>query len=250
MRTRSVHRLPSALVLVLASLACAAGGGSPRSLVAGGARDGADRVAVAPVNLSVGHAPELVVAEEIVHEALIDYLLGRRLTVGIVHRGDAERAWQEAVRTSEGETDSPEWLEGAASSFARTLRSQSDFAFDYVLLPSVVYRKARVHGRIASWDGVRRRVTTRRARGASQEHYFEDWEGKFTGLSLHVSVYEPDGRQVYEGWGGLDLTHDPLVVGASMAAHPIPQAEILGDPDHVREGVERALRPYVGPGWR
>ena len=43
------------------------------------------------------------------------------------------------------------------------------------------------------------------------------WEGEIEGLSLQVVVYEPDGRQVFQGWGGLDLTHDPVLVGASVA---------------------------------
>ena len=126
----------------------------------------------------------------------------------------------------------------------------SDFGLDYVLLPSVVYREARVRGRIASWDGVRRRVTPRRARGASESHYFHEWGGGMSGLSLHVRVYEPDGRRVHEGWGGLDLTHDPVRVGNTMAAWNVPHANPLDDPEHVRQGLELALGAYLAAAGR
>lgn len=237
--------LLSVPLLALLALACASAGGAPRT---GG--DDFARVALAPLNLGVGHADDLAEAEETVEQELVRFLRERGAHVGIVHAGDAQRAWLAAASTQEGEADPARRLDATAAAFVLALRQESDFEFDYVLLPSVVYRDARIFGRIASWDGVRRRVKSRRASGASQDHYFREWEGEITGLSLHVWVYEPDGERVYQGWGGLDLTHDPVAVGAAMAARPIPQANILANPEHVREGVGLALRPYVGDARR
>lgn len=234
---------PLLLSVALGAVSCA-GAGDPSAAPAG---DSSARVAIAPLNLGRDTGLELEDAEQVVADELARFFQERGARVGVVHRGDAERAWR-AVHGAIEETDrdaEDDGLDRVAAAFTIALRQHSDFAFDYVLIPSLVLRDARVFGRIASWDGVRRRVRPRRASGATQAHYFREWEGEITGLSLHVLVYEPDGRRVYEGWGGLDLTHDPVVIGNSMSPRPMPQAEVLANAGYVREGVELALRPYL-----
>ena len=80
-----VHALPRALPLVLAALACAAGGVST-----GSGDGGLERVAVAPLNLTLGHVPHLAEAEGVVERELIRFLQERNIHVGLVHQGDAE----------------------------------------------------------------------------------------------------------------------------------------------------------------
>jgi hypothetical protein len=229
------------LSVALGSVSCARAPGPS----AAGTGNGSPRVAIAPLNLAQDAGPELEDAEKVVAEELARFFQERGARVGVVHRGDAERAWRAVQGATEDAGSEGDGLDIAAAAFTLALRQHSDFAFDYVLIPSLVLRDARVFGRIASWDGVRRRVRPRRASGATQAHYFREWEGEISGLSLHVLVYEPDGRRVYEGWGGLDLTHDPVVVGNSMSPRPMPQAEALANAGYVREGVELALRPYL-----
>jgi hypothetical protein len=169
----------------------------------------------------------------------------------VVQRDDALRAWSDAVRLLEDRIADPsERLEAAAAVFTHVLRDQGTFEFDSLVFPSLVFRDARVRGRIAHWDGVRRRLHVRTARGVSPYPFFRSWEGEIEGLSLQVAVYEPDGRQIFQGWGGLDLTHDPVVVGASIAPTMLPQVRILENVEHVREGVARALGPYMADAGR
>jgi hypothetical protein len=37
-----------------------------------------------------------------------------------------------------------------------------------------------------------------------------EWRGRITGLSLHALVFTPEGRGVFQGFGGLDLVHDAV----------------------------------------
>jgi hypothetical protein len=213
--------------------------------------EGGLRVAIAPLNLATPVAPGLEDAEGRVGDELIRYLQGRGAHVGIVHRDDALRTWDQALRLlGDRITDPEERLASVAAVFTLALREQGTFEFDLLVFPSLVFRDARVRGRTASWDGVRRRLRVRASRDASSLPFFRDWDGEISGLSLQVEVYEPDGRHVFEGFGGLDLTHDPVLVGSAVAPRMLPQAEILENPEHVREGVARALGPYVSTAGR
>jgi hypothetical protein len=204
-------------------------------------------VALAPLNLGLTSPLDLEGAERVVEAELLRSLAGRGLRVGLLHPEDAERAWRASLPAEETGAPPVERLDRMAAAFALRLGRDSDFEFDYLMLPSLAFREAQVRGRIARWDGVRRRVQPRRARGASQAHYFREWEGHISGLSLHVRVYDRDGRRVHVGWGGLDLTHDPVVVGSAMSGGAIPQSELLGNVEHVREGVAHALEGFPAP---
>ena len=67
--------------------------------------------------------------------------------------------------------------------------------------------------------------------------------GKVAAVSLHVVILGPDGAQVQEGLGGLDVLQearrdDDADGGLRFAL----RAEPFADPDAVREGVVRAFR--------
>ena len=67
---------------------------------------------------------------------------------------------------------------------------------------------------------------------------------RITGLSLHALVYTPDGRRVFQGWGGLDLVHVATTRPAGGGDHEpylVPQRDLLGDAAHLQEGVAEAF---------
>ena len=70
---------------------------------------------------------------------------------------DARGLWRDSMLAIQGSGSGAPDLEAAAGVLVRALSEHADF--DLLLMPSLVYRKARVTGRHAHWDGVRRRVT-------------------------------------------------------------------------------------------
>ena len=221
------------------------------------------RVVVAPMNLPIQLAPDLEDAVEPVTQELIGYLQARGARVSVVYGPDAWELWRSSAEAlQKGREEEPD-LAAVASVFSRALGTES--RFDLLVLPSLVFRDAQVTGRYAQWDGVRRRVRFRIRSGAPLARapsiadpvassdrsgaipVAPDYRGQITGLSLHALVFTPDGRGVFQGFGGLDLVHDTVqrregsVDGSFLRLHP----KLLENPEHVREGIALALDPYL-----
>jgi hypothetical protein len=206
-----------------------------------GSAAGSLRVVVAPLNLALRLAPDLEDAVEPVAEEIIRYLQSHGAKVAVIWPPDAWSLWRDsmaAIQRSEGLTLD---LETAARVFVRALTEHADF--DLLVMPSLVYREARVLGRSARWDGVLRKISvgTRTPTGASV--VAAEWRGRITALSLHAPVFTPDGRRVFQGWGGLDLVHDAVLdrEGNPGRSFLRLQRQLLENAEHVREGVALAL---------
>ena len=111
-----------------------------------------------------------------------------------------------------------------------------------LVVPSLVYREARFEGGSVRWDGVRRRISRRGSAQAPDT----DWAfaGTITGVSLHLLVFDAQGSELGQGWGGLDLAHEFALDGTRDTL--VPLAQPLSNPKFVREGTERALDAILG----
>ena len=149
--------LAVAAAILLTSAGCKSP--QPRVVEAGPSGVGTVRVVVAPMNLPVQLSPDLEDAVEPVTQELIRYLQARDGRVSVIFGPDAWALWRasdEALR--QGREEAPD-VAVVASVFARSLAKESDF--DLLVIPSLVFRDARVTGRFAQWDGVRRRIRFR-----------------------------------------------------------------------------------------
>ena len=234
-------------VAVLA--ACTTPGAPPEALT------GADRLVVAPLNLAVKLPVELEDGVQPVRDEIIAYLKQRDARVAVIWPSDAWELWKQSMLASAGAKGGTSRLEQAVGMFVEELARNAEFgAF---MLPTLVYREARVWGDTARWDGVRRRLPLRtrsiaNSRLPTLEPSLEDGEShvrgaKVPGVSLHVLVFAPDGRRVFEGWGGLDLAHAVMVTGSVDTGHGnvVPGLNPFRNPAHLREGIALALDTYV-----
>ena len=209
------------------------------------------------MNLTVALPPELEDAVPIVESALIAELLKRGVRVATVWPPDARALWAVSVARVPHTGKPSRDLRAASGVFTELLRESAQF--DLLLFPSLVLREARVSGRNAQWDGVRRRIEVRTpepdgtARSAPDTPLFEstgvagspEWTGKISGLSLHLLAYRTDRAKPLERWAGLDLVHDAVPVrelGDSRSQLELrPQANLLDDSENLREGIDLAL---------
>ena len=258
----------ASLAVVAAIALLAAGCSSPqprRPLEFGRGAPGALKVVVAPLNLPVQLAPDLEDAVDPVSSEVIRYLQSHGARVAVVYAPDAWALWRDSAAAMESVLKAPPKLAEVASAFSRALAEHAKF--DLLVLPSLVYRDARVMGRYALWDGVRRRIrfrsrtgvplgraqpipdpidsTDRSAAGA----VVTQWRGRITGLSLHTLVFTSEGRGVFQGFGGLDLVHDAVQTREGSPEKPVLQlhSSLLENSLHVREGIALALDPYLVP---
>lgn len=238
---RSVHRTSALGLLAALVLSIPACGGLRHGTLRWQAEAGAadsERVVVAPLNLALELPLNLDEAMEPVEDEIVRYLQSRGARVAVIWPPDAQWLWRSAVVATDDSPSVARDLEHAASVFARQLHANADYRL--LVMPSLVYRPAHVASGYASWDGVRRRLPVRRRTSSASSS--AEWEGRVTGLSLHVLVLTPEGRRVLQGWGGLDLVHDLLEQPRSSgSSFLVPRDRPLQDTDHVREGIALAL---------
>ncbi len=235
----------------------------PRLGEVDGGAPGGLRVVVAPMNLPIPLSPDLEDAVDPVTKELIRYLKAHGARVSVIFESDAWSLWRDAAAAvQQGRQGEPD-LAAVASVFSRALAAETPF--DLLLLPSLVYREAKVTGRYAQWDGVRRRIRFRIRSGvplgraqpipdpvdttdrSTAGPVAPDYRGQITGLSLHALVFTPQGAGVFQGFGGLDLVHDTVQKreGSGESSFLRLHAQLLDDQDHVREGIALALDPYL-----
>lgn len=168
---------------------------------------------------------------------------GRR--VRLLAPRDAHAAWRAAARDLKAEVgDAGMSFEGAARVLARSLARE--LRFDALVLPWLALRPAKVRGRSVSWDGVTRTLRVANPSGRSLG-FLEDFEARAAVPSIQLAVFSPEGEPLFEGVGGLDLTHSLTVEGdpPKVDATPRPRAEIFSDRTPLREGIAIALDPFL-----
>jgi hypothetical protein len=249
--TEMAVRLPHVFLIATLALSACATSREPSAEV--GANAPGSRIVVAPLNLAIRPPAEITGKGEPVWRELLRYLQALDRHVAVLRPSSAERLWLEATLDLDV-SDRGRALRAACSHFAKALAEHRDY--DVLVVPSLVLRPGQLHGRYAIWDGVKRVVPN----GANViPTNLSDvihpagtvtglgLSGKIAAVSFHVSVLRPDGTHVYEGLGGLDLIQeahrdDPWEGRWTFDT----RAEPFGEPEHLREGIERALeRPLL-----
>jgi hypothetical protein len=213
---------------------------------------GSGRVVVVPVNLAVRAVPEVEPGLDPVWRALLQYFASEQKPAIVIDRADAGALWNEVMadaKNTGGDAD----LYAAYARFARRVGEQVEF--DSIVFPTIITHPAKVSGRVASWDGIRRQIDVPGQFSESIDTYREGkiWvnrggaTGELAAASLHVAVLSPKGELRYQGTGGLVLLQvlvrpqkrtDDVEFTAVMRKDP------FAAPDQLREGIGAALRDW------
>jgi hypothetical protein len=207
---------------------------------------------VLPLNVAVAmpkglEGPSLAVLME-----LENHLRAHGKQLKTVSYPDARRLWLMSVeRLRRSEKNDAADFAAAASLLAAELRRHAEF--DALIVPSVLVRQAAMRGTRAAWDGVTRPTEIRRDnRGIHPSKLRASRTAR--SASLHVAVFDASGRQIHEGQGGLDLlvrvyTGDGLSTDLATSQFWYFEArpEFFDDPALLREGVAKALDPFLSP---
>jgi hypothetical protein len=244
--------------LAAAALACA---GAPTPSAEQAATSlGSEGVLVVPLNLALRVPAELRDVGEPVWHELLRHFQAQDRHVSVIAPVDAELLWMDTMAELEQPGVTLD-LPTASAHFARRLAEHTDYGL--LLMPSLVLRSARIHGRHAYWDGVRRRLHVRGAPmyGPIIEiglpgNNPQMWglSGRVSAASLHVALLSSDGRFVYQGLGGLDLIQE-----ASLDRHApretwqlVRREAPFADVESVRQGIALAFErklPRTAYSW-
>jgi hypothetical protein len=213
---------------------------------------GSGRVVVAPVNLAVRAVSEVEPGVEPVWRALLQYFTSDEKPAIALDPNDASALWNEVManaRKSGREAD----LFAAYAEFARRVGEQSEFG--NIVFPTLVLHSARVHGRVANWDGVHRQIEIPGQAAESIDTYRDGkiWvkrdgaSGELAAASLHIAVFSPRGEFRYQGIGGLVLLQklvEPRKRKGGVELTAVMRSDAFTAPDELHEGIGAALHDW------
>jgi hypothetical protein len=94
--------------------------------------------------------------------------------------------------------------------------------------------------RVARWDGVSRKPPTQGAGDGVSVNF--NWGAPVAATTIRISVFNTDLNLLFSGEGGMALNE---AVDVRSGSGFVRRREILGNEDHVREGIALALHPLV-----
>jgi hypothetical protein len=246
-----VAHLPRILLVgVLAAaqlLGCATDGRKPTSVLAG---TPARNLLILPLNLAAVMPSQLDSLGPIVWEELEIYLRAQGKELKTLNKRQAKLFWLSSVNTVRaGEKGARAGYDDAARELVLELAKHAEF--DTVIAPSLHIREARIYGRNASWDGVKRSLEVEAygaaARGLSMNTTLE---GVAPAASLHAVVLDARGNKLQEALGGIELLVSVHVM-RRQSGEPVfeflTRTDPFSDRAHVREAIAHALAPFIEP---
>jgi hypothetical protein len=205
-------------------------------------------VLVVPLNVTIRPPEGLEAETDPVWEALIAYLRSFDLEPSALSVARSTVFWEEVV-TELGGSDAGADLRTAWSRFAQ--RVGTGTPHEWVIVPSLVLRRAGVSGHQVYWDGAHRDLQvpfaldqrSRPGPGIGSSASFQGYSGALAAASLHVAILTNGGKLVWEGLGGLVLVVeiDPVESTKRNTWWFQPRPEPFEDSDHVRAGVALAF---------
>jgi len=209
---------------------------------------GAGRVVIVPMNLGVRATTEVEPGVEPVWREILSNFAARKQPATALERNSAAALWAEVMAEVRAKPN-PDVYEAYAL-FARRIADQVDYTA--IVFPSLVTRAARIQGKTAAWDGVRREVavtgreTVGTVMGSDLVIASTGVRGKIAAASLHVAVLSPGGELRFEGAGGLsllqELDEDKEVEKSGKQVGVELRQDAFADSAELREGIEVAFR--------
>jgi hypothetical protein len=241
----SERRLAIAATVALA-VACASAPRNEASIQAGSA---ARILLVLPLNVAIPISDGLGDQSLAVWQELESYLQSQGKQLKTVSYRDARRLWLASIARARRAAEGGKADYATASRFfVRELRRHAEF--DAVIAPSIFVQQANFTGTRASWDGVTRTIEIRRD---NRDILRPALSGSRTAraASLHVVVFDAEGKKLQEGQGGLELLvraradegFGQIVDNHFWLFEERP--DYFDDNDHLREGIAHALAPFL-----
>ena len=187
------------------------------------------------MNLVIGLPSELEGTTSPVQDALMAHLRAQGREVERLKFGEATRYW----RAAQAEPGS-EGFEATAGKMVAAMAR--DHEFDAVVIPSVVSQTMRVNHLPTRWDGVKRRLRQGRVQRGSLITTLEI-SMDLPVLSLLVFGFTPDGRQVFQGRGGLDIPYEILFTEDGMRWNLHFRNDLFQDRSQLEESLGVAFHP-------
>jgi hypothetical protein len=209
---------------------------------------GDGRVVIVPLNLGVRASTEVEPGVDPVWSEILAHFAARQKPATALERKSAGALWSEVMAEVRAKPGGDVYE--AYAIFARRIADQVDYSA--IVFPSLVTRAARIQGKTAAWDGVRRQLdltgpeTVGTVMGSDLIVSSTGVRGEIAAASLHVAVLSANGELRFEGAGGLSLLQEldeenEKAKGSNQVAVEMRQ-DAFADSSELREGIEVAFR--------
>jgi hypothetical protein len=200
----------------------------------------ATRFAVLPPNALVRVPPELSGATGPLLGTITRYLAVQGRERMVIEPSRTQQIWRASILEVERSDSRSRDFRGAMKVFARRLGEFT--AFDALVVPSLVYRQARLQNQRAKWDGAVRRIDD--AEDESRR-VPETFKATVPAVSLHLMIFDARGELIFENYGGVDLAHALSLEPRDGELRAELREVVLGERRLLSEGVELAFEPYL-----
>jgi len=103
---------------------------------------------------------------------------------------------------------------------------------EYVIVPNIALRKAKLKGKTVRWDGAKELVKAKGPRTGDTT-----WSGTRDALSLTLNAYNPEGNWLFKSFGGVAI---PSTAHLRTAEYIIKE-DIYDDPKLISNGIQQVL---------
>jgi hypothetical protein len=235
---------------VVAALGCASG---PTNTVTPGyeGAPGVERFLVCAPNTLIALPAELQNVTGALREQIDAYLKFQGRKAEWINLYDSKQLWSEALSDAKAQGA----VEKTPVFFAE--RARQRYAFDAIVMPSLLLHQTRAADSYAEWDGVSRhmqvvnapKMPSARAQSTLAEGIaYGGISGDVMVTSVHVLVYSRAGERIFEGRGGIGFVHDiDMSLLKKKNSWQFQMRELARDIDALREGIAIAFDPYLTP---
>lgn len=203
------------------------------------------RVILLPMNFDHTPSPALAPGVELMGERIRSYLESRGYEVVTPRMSTTIALWKKCTKdvggiaNEDGKELNEERYGLARAELVR--RTVSSFPADGVVAAAIVVREGRYSGRNLRWDGVARRVLF----SGESNYPILRLNGKAPGTSLRTSVFDREGRNIFERYVGLEtmirfeLNH--------VNVEGVPRDDLFLDEALIEEGIAMSFQPWLLP---
>lgn len=203
------------------------------------------RVVIADINLGTPSRKYLQKREKDV-----DLLIAQALTNHgweVVSSRDFSQRWRNAVSMFGNPVD-PTTGRVNNATFSRIIQTVRDQIVESSNIDALIFTDllekdvyfAQGVNRVARWDGVSRKPPTQGAGDGVSVNF--NWGAPVAATTLRISIFDADLKLIFNGEGGVALNE---AVDVRSGTGFVRRREILGNDNHIKEGIALALHPLV-----
>lgn len=197
------------------------------------------QILLLPVNNSINYFSD---GDAVVSRNIVTQLELHGWLVVTLNKSIYEKEWSRIIKEiggvyspTTGHLDTDKYYDSLVK---LTKKVSKERAYSAILIPSFELKAAKLKGKYAHWDGVKRKKITE---GSSSEGM--RWSGSTKGLSLKIWAFDSKGEWLFTSYGGLVLPFYTSMYNSKVENKL--RVDMFKNSKDIESGVNVALLPII-----